>query len=376
MIPRILEHAIQKRLSDHKVIVLYGARQVGKTTLLKKMFAGKDGVLFLNGDESEVRSIFSDQNLQRLASIIGSHTTVVIDEAQRIDNVGLTLKLIHDSMDHVKLVCSGSSSFMLARSLAEPLTGRKWEFLLHPFSFEELAHHRGLLSELQARELRLIYGSYPEVTMNVEDGRALLVELVTSYLYKDILEFELLRKSSRVDDLLKALALQLGSEVSLNELSSLTGLDVKTVDRYLNLLEQSFVIFRLPSFARNMRNEIKRGRKIYFVDNGVPNTVLSTFTPFEHRSDRGALWENYLISERRKYLSNHGISAHMYFWRTHSQQEIDYIEERDGALYAYEFKWSAHKRATIPSSFKEAYPSAIEAIITQENYEQFLMGKI
>jgi len=376
MIPRMLEHAIQKRLSDHKVIVLYGPHRAGKTTLLKKLFAGKDGVLFLNGDESEVRAIFSDQNSQRLASIIGSHTTVVIDEAQRIDNIGLTLKLIHDSMDHVKLICSGSSSFLLARSLAEPLTGRKWEFLLHPFSFEELVHHRGLLSELQARELRLIYGSYPEVTLSPEDGRALLVELVTSYLYKDILEFELLRKSSKVDDLLKALALQLGSEVSLNELSSLTGLDVKTVDRYLNLLEQSFVIFRLPSFARNVRNEIKRGRKIYFVDNGVPNTVLSTFTPLEHRSDTGPLWENYLVSERRKYLSNHNISAHMYFWRTHSQQEIDYIEERDGALHAYEFKRNAHKRAKIPSSFTEAYPSATQTIITGENYEQFLLGKI
>lgn len=218
---------------------MYGPHRAGKTTLLKEMFAGKDGFLFLNGDESEVRSIFSNQNLQRLASIIGSHTTVVIDEAQRIDNIGLALKLIYDSMDHVKLVCSGSSSFMLARSLAEPLTARKWEFLLHPFSFEELAHHRGLLSELQARQLRLIYGSYPEVALNVEDGRALLVELVTSYLYKDILKFELLRKSSKVDDLLKALALQLASEVSLNELSSLTGLDVKTVDRYLNFLEQS-----------------------------------------------------------------------------------------------------------------------------------------
>ena len=349
---------------------------MGKTTLLKEMFAGKDGVLFLNGDESEVRSIFSDQNLQRLASIIGSHTTVVIDEAQRIDNIGLTLKLIHDSMDHVKLICSGSSSFMLARSLAEPLTGRKWEFHLHPFSFEELAHHRGLLSELQARELRLIYGSYPEIVLNPQDNRSFLTELVSSYLYKDVLEFDFMRKSSKVEDLLKALALQLGCEVSLNELSSLTGLDVKTVDRYLNLLQQSFVIFRLPSFARTVRNEIKRGRKIYFVDNGVPNTLLSTFSPLEHRSDRGALWENYLISERRKYLSNHGINAHMYFWRTHSQQEIDYIEERDGALYAYEFKWSAHKRATVPSSFKEAYPSTIGATITQENWDQFLLGRL
>jgi predicted AAA+ superfamily ATPase len=374
MVERALKQAIQERMDDHKVIVLYGARQVGKTTLLESMFANKEGVLWLNGDESEVQAICSTQNSLRLASIIGTHTTVIIDEAQRIENIGLTLKLIHDTMKEVKLICSGSSSFVLANSISEPLTGRKWEFLLHPFSFEELANHHSVLTELQSREHRLIYGSYPEVALNPHDSKALLVELVNSYLYKDVLEFDFLRRPSRIDDLLKALALQLGNEVSLNELASLVGLDAKTVDRYLTLLERSFVIFRLPSFARNMRGEIKRGRKVYFVDNGVPNTLLSAFNPLENRSDVGPLWENYLISERRKFLSNRNIHANMYFWRTHAQQEIDYIEERDGSLFAYEFKWNPHKRASIPRSFAEAYPSATFVTITVENYEQFLTG--
>ncbi|NMA22345.1 MAG: ATP-binding protein [Spirochaetales bacterium] len=376
MVERTLENAIRKRLSDHKVIVLYGARQTGKTTLLKQMFKGKEKVLWLNGDESEVRSLLNDQNSQRLAAVIADYTTVVIDEAQRIEHIGLTLKLIHDTMDQVKLICTGSSSFMLARSTSEPLTGRKWEFVLHPFSFEELANHRSVLEELQAKSLRLTYGSYPDIALHPDDSKSLLTELVTSYLYRDVLEFELLRKSSKIEDLLKALALQVGGEVSLNELARLIGLDVKTIDRYLLLLEQSFVIFRLPSFARNMRNEIKRGRKIYFVDNGVLNTILSKFAVLENRSDVGSLWENYLIGERRKYLSNHGLQANMYFWRTHSQQEIDYIEESDGELFAYEFKWNSRKRPTSPRSFLEAYPSAHFAVVNQDNYEQFLMGKM
>lgn len=376
MVKRTLEEAIIKRLDDEKVVIVYGARQVGKTTLLKKLFENKKDVLWLNGDESYTHFLLEDNNRERLKSIIGNNKYLIIDEAQRINNIGLKLKIISDNIANIKVVVSGSSSFILANSINEPLTGRKWEFQLHPFSFEELVSYSDLLKELNSLEQRLLYGSYPEIVIKSGDARSLLIQLSSSYLYKDVLEFERLLKSNKLINLLTALAFQIGSEVSLSELSRLIALDVKTIDKYLAILQKSFVIFSIPSFSRNLRNEIKKGRKIYFNDIGVRNALINQFAPLNGRNDIGQLWENYLISERQKYLSNNNIHGSVYFWRTHSQQKIDYIEERDGFLYKYEFKFSPTRKVREKQLFKETYPNSSFAVVTKENYDQFLLGKI
>ncbi len=376
MINRTLQKSVLTRLGDRKVIIIYGARQVGKTTLLKEIFKNKADVLWLNGDESYARALLDDNNSERLRAIIGKNKYVVIDEAQRIENIGLKLKIIYDNITDVKVVVSGSSSFALANSVNEPLTGRKWEFQLHPFSFEELVNEHGLLKELNLLEQRLLYGSYPEIVVKSEDAHPLLMQLSSSYLFKDVLEFEQILKSNKLLNLLHALAFQVGSEVSLSELSRLISLDVKTIDKYLTLLEKSFVIFSISSFSRNLRNEIKKGRKIYFVDNGIRNALINQFAPLLNRNDVGPLWENYLISERRKYLSNNNIFKSTHFWRTHSQQEIDYIEEQDGFLATYEFKFNDKKRVKERPLFTKTYPNSSFTVVNKENYDQFLLGKI
>lgn len=376
MVKRSLEKSIRNRLGDEKIIIIYGARQVGKTTLLRKLFENESDVLWLNGDEAHVHALLSDNNSERFKAIIGKNKLLVIDEAQRIEDIGLKLKIIYENIPNVKIVVSGSSSFILANSVNEPLTGRKWEFLLHPFSFEELVGNTNLLKELKLLEQRLLYGSYPEVVTKSEDARSLLIQLSSSYLYKDVLEFEKLLKSNKLINLLRALAFQIGNELSLSEISRIIALDVKTVDKYLAVLEKSFVIFSIPSFSRNLQNEIKKGRKFYFVDVGVRNALINQFAPLVNRNDVGQLWENYLISERHKYLSNNNIYGSSYFWRTHSQQEIDYIEERNGFLTTYEFKLSPHKRVKESVLFKETYPNSSFNVVSKENYDRFLLGEI
>jgi predicted AAA+ superfamily ATPase len=376
MINRTLQKSVLTRLDDRKVIIIYGARQVGKTTLLKEIFKNKADVMWLNGDESYAKALLDDNNSERLKAIIGKNKYVIIDEAQRIEDIGLKLKIIYDNIVDVKFVVSGSSSFALANSVNEPLTGRKWEFQLHPFSFEELVDEHGLLKELNLLEQRLLYGSYPEIVVKSEDAHPLLMQLSSSYLFKDVLEFEQILKSNKLINLLHALAFQVGSEVSLSELSRLISLDVKTIDKYLTLLEKSFVIFSIYSFSRNLRNEIKKGRKIYFVDNGIRNALINQFAPLLNRNDVGSLWENYLISERRKYLSNNNIFKSTYFWRTHSQQEIDYIEEQDGFLATYEFKFNGNKKVKERPLFTKTYPNSSFTVVNKENYDQFLLGKI
>jgi predicted AAA+ superfamily ATPase len=373
MINRTLQNSVLTRLGDRKVIIIYGARQVGKTTLLKEIFKNKADVMWLNGDENYAKALLDDNNSERLRAIIGKNKYVVIDEAQRVENIGLKLKIIYDNITDVKVVVSGSSSFVLTD---EPLTGRKWEFQLHPFSFEELVNKHGLLKELNLLEQRLLYGSYPEIVVKSEDAHPLLMQLSSSYLFKDVLEFEQILKSNKLLNLLHALAFQVGSEVSLSELSRLISLDVKTIDKYLTLLEKSFVIFSISSFSRNLRNEIKKGRKIYFVDNGIRNALINQFAPLLNRNDVGPLWENYLISERRKYLSNNNIFKSTHFWRTHSQQEIDYIEEQDGFLATYEFKFNDKKRVKERPLFTRTYPNSSFTVVNKENYDQFLLGKI
>jgi predicted AAA+ superfamily ATPase len=372
MILRHIQNDVEDRLFRGKALILLGPRQVGKTTLLEMLFHDRQDVLFLNGDESDVRELLGDTTSTRLRSVIGSNRIVCIDEAQRIKNIGLTLKLITDQIKEVQVIATGSSAFELAGHVTEPLTGRKFEYHLYPLSFGEMVSHQGLLEEQRMLEHRLMFGYYPEIVTSPGNEKELLSSLSGSYLYKDILMLDNIKKPAMLEKLLRAIAFQLGNEVSQNELSRLIGADVHTVEKYIDLLEKTFVIFRLPSYSRNVRTEIRRGRKIYFYDNGIRNAVIVNYTQPSQRTDLGALWENFLISERMKFLANHRISANRFFWRTTQQQEIDYIEERDGKLFAWEFKWNPAAQTRPPKTFTRAYPDTEIVTITPKNYDSFL----
>lgn len=373
MIPRILASDICKRIGQGKVLIVFGARQVGKTTLLHDTLQADSGnVLWLNGDEPDVRSLFEGATSTRLNSFIGSKKIVVIDEAQRIINIGLALKLIADNNASVQLIATGSSSFDLANTVNEPLTGRKFELLMFPLSFAELASYTGLLEEKRMLPHRLIYGSYPDVVNHVGDEREILQQLADSYLYKDILSFDRIKRNEKIVKLLQAIAFQIGSEVSFNELAQTCGLDPKTVEAYVQLLEQAYIIFRLPSYSRNLRNELKFARKIYFWDCGIRNAVIGNYLQAEMRQDMGALFENYLVAERLKKQHYARTFAKSYFWRTSAKQEIDYIEEINGQITAYEFKWNPRRKATVPTAFAKHYPEVPFQVITRDNYWEFL----
>ena len=303
---------------------------------------------------------------------MGNYKIVIIDEAQRINDIGVKLKLITDELKHIQLIATGSSSFELANQINEPLTGRKFEYQLYPISFTELVNNSNLLEELKMLNHRLIYGSYPDVINNAGNEKEILQQLVSSYLYKDILEWNRIKKSDKIIKLLQAIAFQVGNQVSYNELAQTVGLNNETIESYINLLEQTFVIFRLNSFSRNLRNELKKSHKIYFYDNGVRNALIANYNPVSLRNDVGALWENYLISERIKYCEYNKIYSNKYFWRTHSGQEIDYIEEREGKLFAYEFKWNKKKKVKVPAAFEKAYNNSSFEVINPDNYEIFI----
>lgn len=373
MIPRIIESSIRERLFKGKAIIISGPRQVGKTTLLKQLNeVGPEPALWLNCDEPDIRLLLEDATSTALKSLIGVHKLVFIDEAQRVKNIGITLKLLVDQLPGVQVVATGSSALELANNLNEPLTGRKWEYQLYPFSTLELVQHQSLLEEKRLLEQRLIYGCYPEIINHPSTAAASLQELADNYLYKDLLSLGIVRKPALLEKIVVALALQIGNEVSFTELGQLTGVDPKTVEQYIQLLEKSYILFQLPAFSRNLRNEIKKGRKIYFYDNGIRNAIIKNFNPTELRQDIGALWENFLVSERRKYLSYKRKAVNPYFWRTHAQQEIDYIEEAGGLLQAIEFKWNENTKARLPESFANAYPGSKFSIINRENYMEFL----
>jgi predicted AAA+ superfamily ATPase len=373
MIGRQISLSITGRLPDSKVIILLGPRQAGKTTLLKSLVKGQDRKsLWLNGDYSDVRELFVHPSAEKFRAVFGDNQLVVIDEAQRIEDIGLCLKIMVDEIRGVKIIASGSSSFELANKVNEPLTGRKWEYTLYPLSIEELFHYSGILEEKRLLEHRLVYGFYPDVVNNPADSREILTELANSYLYKDILTWEKVQKPAALEKLVQALAFQVGNEVSYHELGKMVGLDNETVERYIGFLEKAFIVFRLPSFSRNLRNELNKSRKIYFYDNGLRNAAIQQFSPAGLRSDIGALWENFLISERIKYLGNNRIFANRYFWRTQNQQEIDYIEERDGILNAFEFKWNPTTKAYLPKTFQRAYPEHRFEIVNRENYQGFV----
>ncbi|MCL2845961.1 MAG: ATP-binding protein [Chitinivibrionia bacterium] len=374
MIKREIYDMLKERFFKNKAIVLVGPRQTGKTTLLKKIFGefDRDGTLFLNCDEPDTLQKLENTTSTELKSIIGDKKIVLIDEAQRVENIGITLKLIFDNIPDIQLIVSGSSAFDLRNRINEPLTGRKFEFTLYPFSTLELIKNSSFLEEKRMLKQRMIFGMYPDVVNNPSNAQEILFELCNSYLYKDILSYKDIRNPNALSKLLTALALQLGNEVSFHELSNTVGIKSETIENYIELLEKVFVIFRLRSFSRNIRNELKKSQKIYFYDNGIRNALIQNFNSLELRSDVGALWENFMVSERKKYVDYSRIFCNRYFWRTHAQQEIDYIEERGGVLHAFEFKWNSQKQAKIPLSFATNYPEHKFERITPDNYIDFL----
>ena len=370
----MIERTLKKRISDQlfkgKTIMLIGARQVGKTTLIQEILRDRE-FLFLDGDDPLIKQQLTNPNTKQIETLIGSSKIIFIDEAQRIENIGLTAKIIHDQFKHVQLILSGSSAFELRNNTNEPLTGRKFEYSLYPISYEEYEKSVGYLDAIRDFENRLIYGFYPDVINQRGEERQILNEITQSYLFKDILSFANIKKPDALEKILQALAFQIGNEVSYNELAQLTGVDKNTVSNYIHLLELSCIIYPLTSFSRNLRNEIKTNRKIYFYDNGIRNAIIQNFNPIEFRNDIGALWENFLMTERLKRNHYHRVYANTYFWRTKQQQEIDYLEEADGRLSAFEFKWNPTAKVKIPSAFQDAY-SADFKVITKENFREFV----
>lgn len=374
MIKRSLQSKIAQRLFKGKAVLILGARQVGKTTLLKTFLNEyRDEAAYFNCDEPDIRQVLTNATSTELSRVIGKKRLLLIDEAQRVENIGLTLKLLVDNFPERQVIASGSSAFELANKINEPLTGRKFEFQLHPLSMHELMQHYGYIEARRMLEQSMIYGLYPEVVVNYQDARELLMNLAASYLYRDIFEWQQVRKPELLDKLLKALALQVGSQVSYNELATMLEVRKETIASYLQMLEKVFVIFRLGSYSRNLRNELTKKQKFYFWDTGVRNTLISNFQPLAMRTDAGALWENFIIAERMKRNGNALHYCNSFFWRTRQQQEIDYIEEYDGNLHAYEFKWNPKKKTRFPRTFLNAYPGSETAVITSENWTDFVM---
>jgi len=371
MIGRILNNTIENRLNKGKAIILLGPRQVGKTTLVNDFLSKRD-FLFLNGDDADVRELLENAGTTKLKAILGGHKFVFIDEAQRIKGIGIIAKLIIDQFKDVQLFISGSSALEINDRMQEPLTGRKFEYLMFPISWEEFQVNVGYLESDSQLEERLVYGMYPDVINERHDAREILKQLTSSYLYKDILSISGIKKPDLLVKLLKALALQLGSEVSYNELSKLLEVDKLTIAKYIDLLEKLFIVFKLNSFSRNQRNEIKHNRKIYFYDNGVRNMIINNLNPLELRADKGALWENFLISERIKLQNYHLQYTNNYFWRTVQKQEIDFIEERNGQIDAFEFKWKKRPKDKIPGVFLREYDAA-GTIIDRDNFRDFVL---
>ena len=375
MIHRIIEQLIKNDFGRGKIIVLMGARQVGKTTLFDSVVSGSSNVLRLNCDNYDDRSDLENKTSTELRQLMGNHEVVIIDEAQRAKNIGLSLKMLADLKLPMQILVTGSSSLTLANEINEPATGRLIEYNLFPLSLVELMQQTSPREEKRLLEQRMIYGLYPEVVTTPGDAKRILVNLANNYLYRDLLEYRGVKKPEVLQKLVRALALQIGSEVSYNELSRTVGVDKATVESYIDLLEKCFVVFRLPAYSSNLRREIKRGRKIYFYDNGIRNALLSNFAPLELRDDVGMLWENMMVSERIKRNSYSRSYAQMYFWRTQQQQEVDLIEEQDGRLTAFEFKWNTKKKAKLPKTFIDNYPNTDFKVISPDNYVEFVDTK-
>lgn len=374
MIIRSLQSHIESKFFKQKAIIVTGARQVGKTTMLKQLVQKTElPFVFLNCDEANIRTTLTDISIERLKSIIGSNKFIFIDEAQRVANIGLTLKLIVDNFTEVQLLVTGSSSLDLAAGIKESLTGRKFEYHLFPFSVTELVDDTNVLIEEQALEKRLIYGTYPDAINYPGEEKEVLLNLANSYLFKDILSLTGIRKPLQLEKLVQALALQIGNEVSYTELGQMIEADKLTVERYIDLLEQCFVVFRLGAYSSNLRNEIKKSKKIYFYDTGIRNAVIENFSTLGLRQDAGQLFENYIVSEYIKANNNKRKHAKYYFWRSFQQQEIDLIEEIDGKINAIEIKWNENKKVRFPSTFLDAYNTNETHVINKSNYTSFLI---
>jgi len=373
-IPRYLKPAILKKLQPNKAVVIYGPRQIGKTTLIKEILSEiKEDYLFVSGEDRLAQEWLKSQSIQILKENIGDKKLLVIDEAQKIDQIGLNLKLIVDHLPNVKVLATGSSSFELANQVGEPLVGRKSQFILYPIAQMELNTLESLQQTKTNLESRLIYGSYPEVitAQDLSSKREILNSIVDNYLYKDLLGFSEIKKSQKIVDILKMIAFQIGKEVSLNELSNNVNLDLRTIEKYLDLLEKVFVIKRVFGFSRNLRKEITKNSRYYFYDNGVRNAIINNFNDLKTRDDLGQLWENYLFMERIKKQEYKKIYTNNYFWRTYDQKEIDLVEEREGKLFGYEFKWGV-KKVKEPKEWRRIYQNAEFEVINQDNYLEFI----
>jgi uncharacterized protein len=373
MLKRTLEQVLLDRIDFQKAIILLGPRQVGKTTLITKLAASVDShYLYVNGDDPAMRTLWNNASQSAIFQFIGNYKVVVIDEAQRIENIGLAIKMIVDARKGIQVLVSGSSALELGKTINEPLTGRKWEYHLYPLSWAEICDHFSFAHALPMLENLLIKGNYPEVINEQYQAVDVLRNLAGSYLYKDVLELQDIRRPELLLKLLQALAWQVGNEVSYQELAQTIGADKGTVSSYIDLLEKAFVIFRLQPLARNQRNEISTSRKIYFYDNGIRNTLINNYAPLAQRNDVGALWENFIISERKKSIAYSGNHSATYFWRNVRQAEVDYIEDQDGALRAFELKWNPAAKYRFPKAFMEAYQPSATHIIHRENFWKHL----
>lgn len=374
-IKRSLQPKLEQALFQGKVIVLYGPRQAGKTTLIQAIQKEHpDDSAYLSCDEPDIRAAFTNATSSAMKAFIGDRRLVFLDEAQRVENIGLSLKLLFDTFPQIQIVATGSSSFELANKIDEPLTGRKREFFLPPISVQELANTDGALDVTRTVEQRLIFGMYPEViVVGAAKAKETLAGITKNYLYQDILSHQRIGHPDVLEKLLRALALQIGQEVSYTELAGTVGVNRQTVERYVELLEKTFIIFRVPPLCRNRRKEIGKMRKIYFFDTGVRNALIDSFHTLSLRTDIGALWENFLMSERYKLMTATLRSVNRYFWRTYDQREIDYIEEENGVLSAYEFKWKL-KTYRSPKAFADLYPATPVRLVTRENFLDFCTG--
>lgn len=371
---RDLTQIVIKKLQPNKVVIVFGARRVGKTMLVKEILQHiNEPVLYLNGEDINVHTKLANRSIENYKQLLGSYRFLYIDEAQKIPEIGLKLKLMVDEIEDLKIIISGSSSFDINKDAGEPLTGRKYTFNLFALSENEYNQVETKIEKVDKLKERLVFGNYPELLHLPDKGdkQDYLNELISSYLLKDILAYENIKNSQKIFNLLRLIAFQIGSEVSHQELGKQLGISKNTVEKYLDLLSKVFILKKVEGFSRNLRKEITKNARWYFLDNGIRNAVIANFNPLDTRNDIGTLWENYMVAERLKYQEYNRIASNNYFWRTYEQQEIDWVEEREGALFGYEFKWKESK-VKVPTQWQKAYPDATFEVINKDNFENWL----